>query len=328
MPRHRPRDAISASLHAKLAAITGTWKRDAERSRQFVEAVVHVLCAGVAWEDLPERFGKPNSLYRRYRRWAVAGIWDVPFMAGVPEDALETVMVDATITEAQRFASGAKGWWRGGFRPVVRRAHHQHRQSRSSVAFTLITIQLCPWTLRSDRGQRWPRPSPAAMPPECLKPTRGHRGRTATVIGRARRIATASRTSHRVDAIAKDRLKMTDWSVISLRMSRLPRRRKETRAAELLEAALDVFAEKGFAAARMEDIAARAGVAKGTVYLYFPSKEAVFEALVRSVVIPNIARAERLAAEHDGPVAGLLRRLVVMVGALIRDTHLPCCRDC
>lgn len=116
---------------------------------------------------------------------------------------------------------------------------------------------------------------------------------------------------------------MTDWSVISLRMSRLPRRRKETRAAELLEAALDVFAEKGFAAARMEDIAARAGVAKGTVYLYFPSKEAVFEALVRSVVIPNIARAERLAAEHDGPVAGLLRRLVVMVGALIRDTRLP-----
>ena len=59
-------------------------------------------------------------------------------------------------------------------------------------------------------------------------------------------------------------------------MSTAPRRRKEARPAELLEAALDVFAEKGFAAARMDDIAARAGVAKGTVYLYFPGKEAVF----------------------------------------------------
>jgi transposase len=109
MPRHRLRDAVWASLHAKLAAIPGIWKKDAERLRRFVEAVVFVLRTGVAWEDLPERFGKPNSLQRRYRRWAVAGIWDALFTAGVPEDALETVMIDATITKAQRFASGARG---------------------------------------------------------------------------------------------------------------------------------------------------------------------------------------------------------------------------
>ena len=109
MPRHRLRDAVWASIHATTAAIPGIWKSDAERSRRFVEAVVHVLRTGVAWEDLPERFGKPDSVYRRYRRWAVAGIWDVLFTAGVPEDALETVMIDATITKAQRFASGARG---------------------------------------------------------------------------------------------------------------------------------------------------------------------------------------------------------------------------
>jgi transposase len=109
MPRHRLRDAVWASLHAKLVAIPGIWKKDAERLRRFVEAVVFVLRTGVAWEDLPARFGKPNSLHRRYRRWAVAGIWDELFTAGVPEDALETVMVDATITKAQRFASGARG---------------------------------------------------------------------------------------------------------------------------------------------------------------------------------------------------------------------------
>jgi transposase len=109
MPRHRLRDAVWASLHAKLGAIPGIWKKDAERLRRFVEAVVFVLRTGVAWEDLPERFGKPNSLHRRYRRWAVAGIWDELFTAGVPGDALETVMIDATITKAQRFASGARG---------------------------------------------------------------------------------------------------------------------------------------------------------------------------------------------------------------------------
>jgi transposase len=109
MPRHRLRDTVWASLYAKLGAIPGIWNKDAERLRRFVEAVAYVLRTGVAWEDLPERFGKPNSLYRRYRRWAAAGIWDELFTAGVPEDALETVMIDATIIKAQRFASGARG---------------------------------------------------------------------------------------------------------------------------------------------------------------------------------------------------------------------------
>jgi transposase len=60
MPRHRLRDAIWASLYAKLRAVSGIWKKDSERLRQFVEAVVYVLRTGVAWEDLPDRFGKPN----------------------------------------------------------------------------------------------------------------------------------------------------------------------------------------------------------------------------------------------------------------------------
>ena len=83
-------------------------------------------------------------------------------------------------------------------------------------------------------------------------------------------------------------------------MSKLPRRRKETRPTELLDAALSVFAEKGFAAARMEDIATRAGAAKGTIYLYFPSKEAVFEALVRTLIVPNLDLAEAVARAMRG----------------------------
>jgi AcrR family transcriptional regulator len=105
-------------------------------------------------------------------------------------------------------------------------------------------------------------------------------------------------------------------------MSTIPRRRKDARPAELLDAALDVFAEKGFAAARMEDIAARAGAAKGTVYLYFPSKEAVFEALVRSAIVPNIERAEAMAAAHRGPVAPLFRQLMALLATVVRDARI------
>lgn len=105
-------------------------------------------------------------------------------------------------------------------------------------------------------------------------------------------------------------------------MTKLPRRRKDARPAELLDAALEVFAEKGFAAARMEDIAAQAGAAKGTLYLYFPSKEAVFEALVRSAIVPNLERAEQVAARHEGPVGPLLRELMTMLTGVIRDSRL------
>jgi AcrR family transcriptional regulator len=64
------------------------------------------------------------------------------------------------------------------------------------------------------------------------------------------------------------------------------RRRAEARPDEVLDAALDLFIEKGFAATRVEDIARRAGLSKGAVYLYFPSKEAILEALVRRAVVP------------------------------------------
>ena len=65
--------------------------------------------------------------------------------------------------------------------------------------------------------------------------------------------------------------------------SPLPRRsrRKQARPGELLAAALDLFTEKGFAATRVEEVARRAGVSKGTLFLYFPSKEELFKAVVR-----------------------------------------------
>jgi len=58
-------------------------------------------------------------------------------------------------------------------------------------------------------------------------------------------------------------------------------RRKEARPGELVKAALDLFVEKGFAATRVDEVAARAGVSKGTLFLYFPSKEDLFKAVIR-----------------------------------------------
>src|SRR6266436_2876032 len=89
------------------------------------------------------------------------------------------------------------------------------------------------------------------------------------------------------------------------------RRRKDARPQEILEAALSVFAERGFAAARMEQIAARAGVSKGTIYLYFDSKEAVFRALVHEVLGTQVSRFADFARASSGSVApviaGILR---------------------
>lgn len=66
------------------------------------------------------------------------------------------------------------------------------------------------------------------------------------------------------------------------------RRRKEERPQEITEAALAAFAEKGYAATRVDEVARRAGVSKGLVYLYFKTKEEMFKAVVRSFVVPKI----------------------------------------
>lgn len=87
-------------------------------------------------------------------------------------------------------------------------------------------------------------------------------------------------------------------------------RRKTARPAEILAAALATFAERGFAATRLDDVAARAGVTKGTLYLYFRNKEELFKAVVRQELVPNIARAEALAATSDASSWVLLEALV------------------
>ena len=99
-------------------------------------------------------------------------------------------------------------------------------------------------------------------------------------------------------------------------------RRKDERPGEILNAALDVFAARGFAAAKLDEVAARAGVSKGTLYLYFESKEELFRSVVRGLLLPNVAMAERRIAEHKGSASELLRALVTTFGRVIAESKL------
>src|SRR4051812_12881552 len=75
------------------------------------------------------------------------------------------------------------------------------------------------------------------------------------------------------------------------------RRLPEERPRQILDAALEVFGERGLALARLEDIAKQAGVSKGTIYLYFPNKEELFREMVRDIVVGQIEAAERAVRE-------------------------------
>ncbi|HZX32851.1 MAG TPA: TetR/AcrR family transcriptional regulator [Rhodocyclaceae bacterium] len=87
-------------------------------------------------------------------------------------------------------------------------------------------------------------------------------------------------------------------------------------------AALELFVEKGFAATRLDDVAKRAGVSKGTLYLYFDSKEALFKAVIQEGMFPALAEGEAILARHEGPAFELLGTLLNAWWTLIGETHL------
>lgn len=110
---------------------------------------------------------------------------------------------------------------------------------------------------------------------------------------------------------------LTSQSVIHPPMSSLakfiePRweRRKDARPGELAAAALDLFVERGFSATRLDDVAKRAGVSKGTLYLYFDSKDDLFKAVIREGIVSRIAEAEERIRNYQGSSAAMIRELV------------------
>jgi len=99
-------------------------------------------------------------------------------------------------------------------------------------------------------------------------------------------------------------------------------RRAEDRPREICAAALDVFAEKGFAAARLDEIAQRAGVSKGTLYLYFKDKADLFRAVVRDTVAPNIDLVRTMIDGADLPFPDVIRMFLPRFAALTSQVRV------
>jgi AcrR family transcriptional regulator len=99
-------------------------------------------------------------------------------------------------------------------------------------------------------------------------------------------------------------------------------RRKEARPQELLEAALDLFVERGYAATRLDDVARQAGVSKGTLYLYFTNKEELFKAVVRENLFPVLTEGEEIIGQYQGSSAELFREFILKWWEKIGDTKL------
>ncbi len=99
-------------------------------------------------------------------------------------------------------------------------------------------------------------------------------------------------------------------------------RRAEARPEEILDGALAEFTERGFEAARMEDVAKRAGLSKAAIYLYFPSKMALLEALIEAKVAPLARQAQTLSTAGASDPLTALRMLATIAAARMSDAKV------
>jgi AcrR family transcriptional regulator len=100
------------------------------------------------------------------------------------------------------------------------------------------------------------------------------------------------------------------------------RRAPAQRPAEIIDAALALFVEKGFAATRLDDVALRAGLSKAAIYLYFEDKTALFQGVVHQAVAANLGTVEAMLKAHRGPVAELLPRILEFMAGRIDQSPI------
>ena len=98
---------------------------------------------------------------------------------------------------------------------------------------------------------------------------------------------------------------------------------RAVREGAILSAALRIFAERGYGGARMEDIADAAGIGKGTLYVYFPSKLALLEGVVRAAADPGLAAIESIAVQAEGEPAAVIRVILERAKRALRNELAP-----
>ena len=140
--RHDLPDADWVRIEHLLPGRPGQHGGVAADNRRFVDAIRYLAKTGIAWADLPTRFGNPNSLWQRYNRWCRQGVW-ARVAAALRDDDTEWVSVDSSCVRATVAAAGARKKADGsgvsigrGVGARLRRFRHENprgRQSRSAI---------------------------------------------------------------------------------------------------------------------------------------------------------------------------------------------------
>src|SRR5262245_42054997 len=107
LPRHAISDTDWDRIKELLPGRPGQHGGVARDNQRFLDAVLYVARTGIPWEDLPARFGKWNSQWRRFDRWAAKGRWD-PILAALRDPDLDTLILDSTAVRAHPCAAGVK----------------------------------------------------------------------------------------------------------------------------------------------------------------------------------------------------------------------------
>ena len=109
MIRHRLTDEQWRRIEHLIPGKPGDPGRSGKDNRLFVDAIVWMARTGTPWRDLSPVFGKWNSVWKRFRRWAKAGVWERIMAALADDPDFESVIIDGTIIRAHQHAAGAKG---------------------------------------------------------------------------------------------------------------------------------------------------------------------------------------------------------------------------
>ena len=110
MRRHEISDECWDRIKDMLPGRPGQNGWIAQDNRTFINAVLYILRTGIPWRDLPERFGKWNSVWKRFDRWSLKGTWQQIFEALASQDPdLEWLILDSTVVRAHQHAAGKKG---------------------------------------------------------------------------------------------------------------------------------------------------------------------------------------------------------------------------
>ena len=107
MTRHQLNDSLWSKIYTCLKLTPNTYVGNEAKTRQFVEAVHWRMRTGAPWEDLPETFGKHNSIFKRFARWSDLGIWENLHQACIEDPDMEWLLLDSTVVRAHPCAAGA-----------------------------------------------------------------------------------------------------------------------------------------------------------------------------------------------------------------------------